>query len=312
MFNTLIVQPLFNLLAVIYALLPGHDFGLAIIIFTIVIRLLLWPLIKRQLHHTKKLRELKPELKRIKAAAKGDKQKESALTMELYKERKINPFATIGLTLLQFPVLIGLYVGLRHLISDPHQLITQTYPFVRNLPWLKEVGGNIHLFHPTFYGLVDLNRAALSPAGTWYFPALVLVVGSAVVQYLQSKQLLPTTKESKGLRQILKDASSGDRADQAEMQAATGKFTSLMIPFLILFVTIRIASALSLYWFVSGLVAVIQQGRVLNQDEAALEAVADTPTKSSKKKVVEGEIVSTKPKPKKKTTGQRKSKRRKK
>jgi YidC/Oxa1 family membrane protein insertase len=301
MFNTLIVQPLFNLLVLIYALLPGHDFGLAIIIFTIVIRLLLWPLIKRQLHHTKKLRELQPELKKIKAATKGDKQKESAMTMELYKERKINPFATLGLTLLQFPVLIGLYIGLRHLIADPHKLVTFTYPFVRQLPWIKQIALNPSLFKPTLYGLVDLNRAALGPNGVWYIPALVLVAGSAIAQYFQSKQLLPMPAENKSLRRILKDASSGTKADQSEMQAATGKFTSLMIPFLIFFVTLRIASALSLYWFVGGVIAIIQQGRVLNQDEVELEAIADAPTKV--KKVVEGEIVkkpaSKKPNPKK-------------
>ena len=289
MFNTLIVQPLFNLLAFIYAIIPGHDFGMAIIIFTIVIRLLLWPIIKKQLHHTKKLRDLQPEIKKIKAASKGDKQKESALTMELYKERKINPFATLGLTLLQFPILIGLYVGLRNLIGDPQQLITFTYPFVRHMPWIQEVAKDPSLFKPTLYGLVDLNKAALTN-GVWYLPALVLVAGSAIVQYFQSKQLMPTAKDSKSLRQILKDASSGSKADQGEMQAATGKFTSLMIPFLIFFVTLRIASALSLYWFVSGLVAVIQQGRVLNKDEAELEAVGDTPD-TKKKKVVEGEIV---------------------
>jgi YidC/Oxa1 family membrane protein insertase len=295
MFNTLIVQPLFNLLALIYALLPGHDFGMAIIIFTIVIRLLLWPLIKRQLHHTKKLRDLQPEIKKIKAATKGDKQKESALTMELYKERRINPFATLGLTLLQFPILIGLYIGLRHLIANPEQLVTFTYPFVRHLPWIKQIAADPSLFKPTLYGIVDLNKAALTN-GVWYIPALVLVAGSAIAQYFQSKQLLPMPAENKGLRQILKDASSGNKADQGEMQAATGKFTSLMIPFLIFFVTLRIASALSLYWFVSGVVAIIQQGRVLNQDEVELEAIADAPTKT--KKVVEGEIIK-KPAPKK-------------
>lgn len=308
MFNTIIVQPLFNLLALIYALLPGHDFGMAIIIFTIVIRLLLWPLIKRQLHHTKKLRDLQPEIKKIKVAAKGDKQKESALTMELYKERKINPFATLGLTLLQFPVLIGLYIGLRHLIDNPSQLVTFTYPFVRKLPWLQEIAKDPSLFKPTLYGLVDLNKAALTN-GVWYIPALILVAGSAIVQYFQSKQLLPSAKDSKSLRQILKDASSGNKSDQSEMQAATGKFTTVMVPFLIFFVTLRIASALSLYWFVSGLVAVIQQGRVLNKDEAELEAVGDLPDKKTKK-VLEGEIV-TKPTTKK-TAAKRKQKRRKK
>ena len=288
MFTTLIVQPLFNLLALIYAILPGHDFGMAIIIFTVVIRLMLWPLIKRQLHHTKKLRDLQPELKKIKLAAKGDKQKESALTMELYKERKINPFATLGLTLLQFPILIGLYIGLRHLIANPHQLVTFTYPFVHNLPWIKQIAADPSLFKPTLYGLVDLNKAALTN-GVWYIPALILVAGSAIAQYFQSKQLLPSPKDNKGLRQILKDASSGNKAESGEMQAATGKFTTFMIPFLIFFVTLRIASALSLYWFVSGVIAIIQQGRILNQDEVELEAVANAPVKENK--VVEGEIV---------------------
>src|SRR5882762_10459144 len=99
MFTTLIVQPLFNLLVLIYALLPGHNFGLALVIFTIIIRLLLWPLIKKQLHQAKAMRTLQPEIKRVKQAAKGNRQKESQLLMELYKERGINPFAT-------FPTLI--------------------------------------------------------------------------------------------------------------------------------------------------------------------------------------------------------------
>ncbi len=305
MFTTLIVQPLFNLLVLIYALLPGHDFGIAIILFTVIIRLLMWPLIKKQLHHTKKLRELQPELKKIKAAAKGDRAKESALTMELYKERKINPFATLGLTLLQFPILIGLYIGLRHLISDPHQLVSFTYPFVRHLPWIEQVAKDPSLFKPTLLGIIDLNKAALTN-GVWYIPALILVIGSAIGQYFQGKQLLPQPEENKGLRQILKDASSGKKADQTEMQAATGKFTSLMIPILIFFVTLKIASALSLYWMVSSIVAIIQQGRVLNSDEAALEAVANAPSK----KIVEGEIIP--PKNKNTKTNKKKTKRRKK
>jgi len=287
MFDTLIVQPLFNLLVFIYALIPGHDFGLAIIIFTLVIRLALWPLIKKQLHHTKKLRELQPELKKIKAASKGDRQKESALTMELYKERRINPFATLGLTLLQFPVLIGLYLGLKKLIDNPQQLIDFSYPFIRDLSWIKQVAADPSLFNPTLFGLVDLKKAALLN-GAWYIPALILVLGSAIAQYFQSKQLMPNAKDGKGLRQILKDASSGTKADASEMQAATGKFVVIMIPILIFFVTLGIASALSLYWFTSGLIAIIQQGRVLNKDEEEMEAIADAPVK---KKVVEGEIV---------------------
>src|ERR1700690_4423004 len=96
-FTTFIEQPIFNLLVLIYALVPGHNFGLAIIIFTIIMRLLMWPLVKKQIRQAKSMRELQPEIKKIKLAAKGDKQKESAMTMELYKERGVNPFASLGI-----------------------------------------------------------------------------------------------------------------------------------------------------------------------------------------------------------------------
>src|SRR4249920_850782 len=111
MFTTLIVQPIFNLLVLIYALLPGHNFGLAIIIFTVIVRLLMWPLVKKQLHQAKAMRELQPEIKRIKKAASGDKQKESMMLMELYKEREISPFGSIGILIVQLIILIGLYQG---------------------------------------------------------------------------------------------------------------------------------------------------------------------------------------------------------
>src|SRR5579883_2421219 len=121
MFTTFIAQPIFNLLVLIYAVLPGHNLGLAIIVFTIIIRLLLWPLLQRQLHQTKLIRKLQPELKRIKRESKGDKQKESTMVMALYKEYGVNPFGAIGIVILQLPILIALYDGLRRVVSDPHQ-----------------------------------------------------------------------------------------------------------------------------------------------------------------------------------------------
>ena len=82
MYQTFIERPVFNLLEFIYALVPGHDLGVAIILFTVVIRLIMWPLVKKQLHHSKAMRKLQPELKKIKQAAKGDRQKEARLQME--------------------------------------------------------------------------------------------------------------------------------------------------------------------------------------------------------------------------------------
>jgi YidC/Oxa1 family membrane protein insertase len=108
MFTTIIVRPIFNLLVFIYTILPGHDFGLALIIFTVVIRLLMWPLVKKQLRQARAMRELQPEIKRIKKAAAGNKQKESKMVMELYKEREISPFGSIGTLIIQVIILIGL------------------------------------------------------------------------------------------------------------------------------------------------------------------------------------------------------------
>src|SRR4029079_6419888 len=139
MFTTIIVQPIFNVLVLIYALLPGHNFGLAIIIFTVLIRLLMWPLVEHQLHAAKAMRELQPELKRIKKAAAGDKQKESLMVMELYKEREINPLGSLGIVILQPPILIGLYSGISKIIKDPHKIVSFSYPFLQHMGWLKEL-----------------------------------------------------------------------------------------------------------------------------------------------------------------------------
>ena len=307
MFTTLIVRPIFNLLVLIYAILPGHNFGLAIIIFTIIIRLLMWPLVKKQLHQAKLMRKLQPELKRIKAAAKGDKQKESAMTMELYKERGVNPFSSLGLVLLQLPIFIGLYSGLKHVVSNPQNIITFSYPALHHLPWIQELATDIHKFDATLFGFVDLSRAAIGKVGGIYWPAMVIVVASAAMQYFQSEQLLPDDKESRGLRKILKDAGSGKQADQSEVSAAVGRSTRYFIPGLIFLVTVNIPSALSLYWLTSGVVAYIQQARILGQDDEEMEAIADEPTK--KKEIIEGEVISKTPKTKKKKSPAKKKRR---
>jgi YidC/Oxa1 family membrane protein insertase len=301
MFTTLIVQPIFNLLVLIYALLPGHNFGVAIIIFTVLIRLLMWPLVKKQLHQAKAMRELQPELKKIKAAAKGNKQKESQMVMELYKEKEISPFGSIGLLLIQLPIFIALYSGLRRIVVDPNTIITFSYSWVHSLPWMKELAADITKFDSTLFGFVDLSRAAIGKnGGGVYWPAMFIVIGSAVMQYFQSAQLLPQDKEKRGLRQILREAGEGKKAEQSDVNAAVGRSTRYLLPGFIFLVTVNIASALSLYWLTSGIVAYIQQARVLKQDETELEAVAD---KSAKKQVIEGEVISTsskKPKSKKK------------
>lgn len=283
MFTTIIIQPIFNLLVLIYNLVPGHNFGLAIIIFTIIVRLLMWPLVKKQLHHAKAMRDLAPELKKIKAAAGGDRQQASKLTMELYKEKQINPFASLGIVLVQAPILIGLYLGLQRLIKDPNQIISFSYNFL-HFGWLDTLANNIHQFDSSLFGLVDLTRSALGPKGT-YWPALVIVVLSAVVQFVQSKQLMPTSKDARSLKTILSEAGKGQQADQSEVNAAVGRGTLFLIPFFVLIVGLNFAAALPLYWLVSSAVALIQQSKILKEDVVEAEAIA----KNNKQKTISNE-----------------------
>lgn len=294
MFDTFIVQPIFNLLAFIYAILPGHNFGLAIIIFTIVVRVLMWPLVKKQLHQVKLMRKIQPELKRIKKEAKGDKQRESTMMLELYKERGINPFGQIGILLLQLPILFGLYLGLQKLLKDQGQIIDFAYPFVQDLSWLKQLGDNIHMFDATLFGWIDLTKSALGDHGI-YWPGLIIVLLSAVAQFYQSKQLTPDDKDARGLRAILRDAKEGKQADQSEVNAAMGRSTRYILPALIILFTVHIASALSLYWLVSGIVAFIQQAVILREDSTEMDAIADgKPTASAverAKQATEAEVV---------------------
>jgi YidC/Oxa1 family membrane protein insertase len=313
MFTTFVVQPIFNLLVLIYSVIPGHNFGLAIIIFTIVIRLLMWPLVKKQLRQTKITRKLQPELKRIKKEAAGDKQKESKMMMELYKERGVNPFGTLPILVVQMIVLIGLYSGLVKVIRDPQQIVQFAYAPLQHLSWLQNVAANSKAFDNSLFGLIDLSRAALSPHGV-YVPALILVMLSATTQFLSGRQLMPTDKDARKLRHILKDAGDGKKADQSEVNAAVSRSTMYILPVMILLFTINIAAALSLYWFTGGLVAYLQQRSALKDEGGDMIIAADEPRKGEQgskitiSNIPEAEIVTTKQQTPKTKTKKHKSK----
>jgi YidC/Oxa1 family membrane protein insertase len=314
MFTHLIVQPIFNLLVLIYAIIPGHNFGLSVIIFTVLVRLLMWPLLKKQLRQTKLMRKLQPELKRIKKETKGDRQKESMMMMALYKERGINPLATIPTLIVQLVILIGLYSGLRRVIDDPKNIVDFAYPALQHLGWMQHLSHHLSDFDNTLFGFVHLDRSAFGPKGL-YIPALILVLGSAGIQFLTSRQLMATDKSARKLRQILKEAGSGRQADQSEVNAAVGRSTQYLIPFMVFLFTVNLASALSLYWLVGGIVAYIQQSIALREDETDMEKLADTTSGKNVADIPEAEVVSEpapKPKAKPKPAARKKSNKRRK
>jgi membrane protein insertase Oxa1/YidC/SpoIIIJ len=118
-----------------------------------------------------------------------------------------------------------------------------------------------------------------------------LVLGSGFVQYLTSKQLLPQSDDQRSLRTILKEAGQGKQADQSEVNAAVGQTTIFFIPVFIILFTLGLASALALYWFVSGLVAYIQQSIILREDEEEMEALAGNGTSKDVASIPEAEVV---------------------
>lgn len=297
MFQTFIVQPIYNILVALYGVLPGHDLGVSLILFTVLIRLLLWPLLKKQLHQSKIMRELQPELKKVKKAANGDKQKEAALMMELYKEKGISPFGSIGLTLVQLPIFIGVFQAARDLTLHLDKLETFTYSFVRNIPHIQSVIADPKNFDFVSLGFIDLSKKAFE-GGSPYFPILALAIAATVFQFIQSKQILPQPKEKKTLREILRrSASTGKQPDQEDMSAAmTGSMLYLM-PLLTMMFAVAAQGAMVVYLLASSLIGIFQQSLIFKKDTSEMEAevvsVKKTPEKASK--VQEAQIIDEEP-----------------
>lgn len=273
-FDLLVVQPIFNLLIGLYSVIPGGDFGISLIIFTVLVRFALYPLIKKQLHQTQAMKKLQPELARIKREAKGNRQLEGMQMMELYKKHGVNPFRSIGILLIQLPIFIALYHVIQIFTQHRDQIAKFTYGFMENIGPIKQLIEAPNQFNETFIGLVDLTKAAITTNGVdWILVGLAIV--AAVTQYVMSKQTMPHSEPTKGLRQVMAEAAEGKQADQAEMNAIVMTKMIKVLPFMMFFIMISVPGALALYYAVSNIVAMMQQGYLLKKDEEELEELAD-------------------------------------
>ena len=275
MFETIIVKPIFNALMLLYSVIPGGDFGIAIIIFTIIIRFLLYPLVKKQLHQTKMMRKMQPELAKLKKLANGNKQTEAAMQMDLYKRYGINPFQSILVLIIQLPIFIGLYQVIQIITLHRNEVAKLAYAPIQHLPAVHKIIENPNDFNHTMLGFIDLTKTTFSHGGV-DIALLVLALLAAVTQYVISKQLLPTTgKSTKKFRDIMKEAASGKQSDASEMSTAMmGNMTKFM-PVFMFFIMINLPGALALYYTTSNLVAAAQQYHLLKQDTEELEDIGD-------------------------------------
>lgn len=281
-FDILIVQPIFNLLIGIYSLVPGGDFGVSLIIFTVLTRFVMFPLVKKQLHQTKIMRKLQPELVKIKKRAKGNKQLEGMQMLELYKKYGVSPFRSIGILLVQLPIFIALYYVIQIFTLHRDQIAKYTYDFLENIGPIKQLIEHPDQFNERLLGFIDLTKSAFANNSVDVFLVLLAVV-AAVTQYIMSKQTLPQVESKKRLRDIMSEAASGKQADQSEMNAIVmGKMVKVL-PIFMFFIMVTVPGALALYYAVSNIVAVLQQSYLLKQDEEELEEIAEKPTTTPKK-----------------------------
>jgi YidC/Oxa1 family membrane protein insertase len=283
-FEVLIVQPLFNLLMLLYTVIPGGDFGVSIILFTILLRIVLHPIVKRQLHQTKMMRKLQPELEAIKRRNKNNRQAQGLQMMELYKKHGVSPFRSIGLLLIQLPVFISLYVVIQIFTLHRNELARWTYDALENINSIRYIVENPDKFNEKLFGFVDLTQHAFSN-GSINVVLLLLAVAAAVGQYYQTRQTMPHNGNKRRLRDIMADAANGKEADQTEINNAVMGKMVVVLPFFMFFVMIILPGAIALYYATSTLVAVGQQWWILRQDEEELEEIAsEHPTKQPGKK----------------------------
>ncbi len=249
MWNQIIIYPFTNILLWIYSVV-GHNFGVAIILFTILIRLITWPLNAQQLKSAKVMQDLQSdkEWQDIQKKYAKDREKLAQEQMRIYKERGINPFASCLPTLIQFPILIGLYQAIIHaLAASPLgllQLAQGLYPFL-----------NANLLIPlnSRFLWMDLGRPEGIPIPgmsipflPYGFPTIAILV--MVTTYLQTKLTMPP--------------STGGANDQS---AAMSNMMSIYMPLFLGYIAIGFASGLAVYWIINNVLGVVQyalMGRV--------------------------------------------------
>ncbi len=324
--DMIIVRPITNILFLIYGLVG--DFGLAIILFTILVKILCWPLIKRQLHQTRLMRKIQPQLAEIKKNCNGNRQLESLQMMDLYKRNNIKPFRSMLTLIIQLPIFIALYTAVRVMVlpTPTDNLSIRAYTPVAQmervdevinlqesyLSYLKKVEEirtsdaseeekNAQLesmekvtydFHPKLFSIVDLDvKAGFGSISA--FVILIFAVASAFTQYWISRQQLPSKKsERKTFKQIMQEAAEGKEPDQTELNQIVSGQMSYMMPIMMLILMINFPGALVFYYLISNLMTGVQQKYILGKKEEAMEESADRKLIRDLKKIEEGQIVS--------------------
>jgi len=228
LFRALITKPFLNFLIFVASLLPDHNLGIAIIVLTFLVKVLLFFPTQHALQGQKEMQKLQPKIEELKTRYGGDPQKLQEETMKLWREHKVNPFQSCLPMLIQFPVLIGLFFVVRDgsVLALSHHLV---YPIYKNLSWT---------FGTSFLGF-DLLQPSV----------YLMPVTLAVLQFAQMKLSFAAAK-----RKIQKQGETADKQQRLQQQLML-----YGLPLMVGFFAIQFPAAVSLYWGVSTVFAIGQQ-----------------------------------------------------
>jgi len=245
MWESLIIEPFINALLFIYDLI-GENFGLAIILFTVIIKLITWPLMSKQIKSSKALQEMQsdPDWIAIQTKYKNDKDKLAQEQMKFYQENGISPFASCLPTLIQFPVIIGLYQSIIQTMGNaPLQmlnLIPKISPWLTNvfsfIPGLKEPLSLLPLNSQSLWMNIGQPERVFIPGISFGIPLLAIIV--AATSFIQTKLIASPT---------------GD----AQANQMSGMM-NIYMPLLMGWFAYSLASGLALYFLASNLFSIIQ------------------------------------------------------
>lgn len=229
LFEIILFQPIFNGFVALYNVLP--DVGLVILIITVIIKVLLYPLTTASIKAQKSLTELQPKLEELKQKHKGNQQEIAQETMKLYKEHKVNPLGSCLPILIQLPIFLALYFVFRDaLASSKFELL---YSFVTKPEYINSV--TLQLF--------DLGK-----------PNVVLAVLAGGAQFFQAKMF------------IRKNPPKQAGTDKNEnMMSIMNKQMLYLMPIMTLLIGLQLPGGLSLYWFLSTILTFLQQHIVFRQ-----------------------------------------------
>lgn len=223
LYTELLYRPLLNLVVFLYNIIPGHDFGLAIIVLTAIVRVIFLPLTVKSVLSQRALNKINPKIKEIKEKYKNNPTVQQAAILQLYKDSNVNPVAGCLPLLVQFPILIALYQVFNSGFKPEN--LTLLYGFIHNPKLVNEV----------FLGILNITK-----------PNYLLTILAGGLQFLQARQMKDSNKN----------------AEMSKEMTALNSQMLYFFPIIIIIIGWNLPAGLMLYWITTTALSIAEQAYI--------------------------------------------------